>query len=343
MRVLLSARFDNPATWANPYVILLVRSLPSSVVAVPFSWRSALLSRYDVFHIQWPEILVRGNGAVRTLRRLVLFAALMLRLTLCRTPVVRTVHNEQPHEGGRAAERALLRWLDRITRVWIVMNGATRTSPGATTVYVPHGHYRTWYSVPSNAEPSPGVILFFGQIRDYKGVDTLIDVARSLPSRYLVRVLGNPASERSRDDLVARVADSDRVRLDLRFVPDDELVAAICRAQFVVLPYRDLHNSGALLMALSLNRPVIVPATTSTAELADEFGARWVLRYEAPLTAEKLTTLLAAAEADPPGSPLDMSSRDWEPIGARIAEIYLGCVTRRGHGADVLRGGHSAV
>jgi beta-1,4-mannosyltransferase len=67
-----------------------------------------------------------------------------------------------------------------------------------------------------------------------------------------------------------------RVRLTLRHADDDELVEAVGEAQVVVLPYRQMHNSGALLLALSLDRRVLVPSGPVTDELAARVGEHWV-------------------------------------------------------------------
>jgi len=90
--VLQSVPEPKPTT--NPYVVQLIRSLREAGVDVrAFSWRAALTSRYDVFHVHWPEILARGNTPLRTLARQVALLALLIRLRVTRTPIVRTLHN----------------------------------------------------------------------------------------------------------------------------------------------------------------------------------------------------------------------------------------------------------
>ena len=72
---------------------------------LPFSWRTALFGRYDVFHVHWGDtLLAAGSRRTRAGKR-VAMAVLLGRLALTRTPVVRTVHNVTPPEGGRR------RWL----------------------------------------------------------------------------------------------------------------------------------------------------------------------------------------------------------------------------------------
>ena len=79
----------------NPYRVLLENSLRATpgLTVRNFSWRTALTSRYDAFHVHWPEILVNGSNPSKAVVRQLMFAALLLRSRLTRTPLIRTVHN----------------------------------------------------------------------------------------------------------------------------------------------------------------------------------------------------------------------------------------------------------
>ena len=78
-----------PGPRTNPYVSQLHESLRAAGVDVrPFSWRTALLGRYDVVHLHWPEILLGGSDTVRAAARRALTALFVVRLAVCRTPVV---------------------------------------------------------------------------------------------------------------------------------------------------------------------------------------------------------------------------------------------------------------
>ncbi len=62
----------------------------------------------------------------------------------------------------------------------------------------------------------------------------------------------------------------------LGFAPDADLVREISMSEMVVLPYRFMHNSGAVLLALSLDRPVLVPDNEVNRLLEIEVGSDWV-------------------------------------------------------------------
>src|SRR5690606_31079641 len=96
MTVLQSLR--PPTRNDNPYVKQLIRAIEPHAQVEFFSWKQALFGRYDVFHVHWPEFLLREQGRNRLLQY-ALFLAFMLRLTLSAIPVARTLHNLEPHEG----------------------------------------------------------------------------------------------------------------------------------------------------------------------------------------------------------------------------------------------------
>jgi beta-1,4-mannosyltransferase len=55
--------FPVPRPTTNPYLVMLAQSLREQpgVTVLPFSWRTALVGRFDVYHSHWPEILVGGR------------------------------------------------------------------------------------------------------------------------------------------------------------------------------------------------------------------------------------------------------------------------------------------
>ncbi|GAA2986470.1 GDP-mannose--glycolipid 4-beta-D-mannosyltransferase [Microbacterium terrae] len=308
----------------NPYTSLLIRSLPRDRVDIGyFRWRGMLTDRFDVLHVHWPENSLRHPRAVGRALKIVLFSVFLVRLRLRRKAVVRTLHNVQPHDSGTMAERWVLQRLDALTTLWIVLNETTPSPDPLRTVLIPHGHYRGWYATPTT-EPVPGRLLNFGMIKPYKGTERLVAAFRDLNGPAMsLHVVGEP-SDASLAARVASLAASDpRVRLDLRFLDEDELAEEIGRCEAVVLPYRMMHNSGAVLLALSLDRPAIVPSSDATELLVAEFGAEWVVTFSGELDAIALQGAVDRVRAMPraPGGP-DLTRRDWPALGRLLAEAY---------------------
>lgn len=318
VRVLQS--FPDPRPTTNPYIWMLRRALEEhpDVAVHTFSWRRALTGDYDVFHAHWPEILVDGATPAKKVLRQLLFVLFLLRLRLRGTAIVRTLHNLELPSGISRREVALLRWFQRRTTLLIRINtsSARLDRPYETIV---HGHYRDWFADYDRHEQVPGRLAYFGLIRRYKAVDTLISAFRGTGDPQLsLFVGGRPSTPELRAELTALAEPDRRVSTHLEFLTDGELVAAASAAQLVVLPYREMHNSGGVLAALSLDRPVLVPDNEVNAQLAAEVGPGWVHRYPDALDAAALTdALTAVADADL-GRP-DLSARDW----TTAAELHL--------------------
>ena len=323
VRVLES--FRTPRATTNPYLSLLVRSLPGEVIATTFSWRRALAGSYDVLHVHWPEVVVDRRHPARRLAAVALFSLVLLRCRVTGRALVRTAHNVAPHERQGAPTRAVLRLCDRWTTWWIRLNDTTPTPPGEPATTILHGHYRNWFTDVPRADRVPGRVLHFGLVRRYKGVEQLLEAFRRLDAADVsLHVVGRAADAEMAAGVQTAAAVDARVSLQLEHVPDEVLAREVGECELVVLPYRAMHNSGAVLLALSLGRPVLVPSNPVTDALADEVGPDWVLRYDDTLDVDVLDGALRQAKVlsgEPHRQP-DLRARDWEALGRQHAEVF---------------------
>ncbi|GAA1510540.1 beta-1,4-mannosyltransferase [Agromyces terreus] len=322
----------HPPDGTTQFVDQMVEGAPGHVRIEFFSWRTALTGRYDVFHVHWPELLIRRRSAVRRFLLRRALDVLMLRLRVQRIPLVWTAHNVEPHERGEAGERRSLARFTKAVDLVVRLNPTTVPPVGAEraeVITVLHGHYRSSLSAYPAATAQPGRLLYFGIIRPYKGVPHLIDCFAQLADPELtLRIVGKPHAGQGEIIEAATHADP-RVTARLEFVDDDVVVDEVTASELVVLPYREqMHNSGVLLAALSLGRPVLVPASPTNQALADEVGAPWIIQYEGDLDAAKLEAGLAAARRIPAGAEPDLGLRDWEHIGRQLADGYRDAIER---------------
>jgi beta-1,4-mannosyltransferase len=207
-------------------------------------------------------------------------------------------------------------------------------------VTVPHGHYRPWFADRPRSPRTSGCLAFAGLIRPYKNVEGLIAAFRGTSDPGLIlSVAGNPAMPELAAAVRTAAAGDARVSLRLEHLTDADLVEVITNAQLVALPYRDMHNSGAALLALSLDRPVLVPDNAVTADLAAEVGPGWVLRYDGELSAETLVRALEQAEALGSGDRPDLSAREWSrSVEGHLAAYRQAVCLRRGRRRSGSRG-----
>lgn len=336
MRVMQT--FGEPRRTTNPYLVMLRDALVAepSVEHVPFSWREALVGRYDVLHVHWPDALLAGRNRWTRAGKRVALAGLAVRARAGRIAVVRTVHNVTPPRGS-AVDRALDRSLERSTDVRIRLSAQTPEAPGIPSVLIPHGHYRTWFERMPRSDVVPGRLGYVGLIKPYKGVERLVEafaeasaVARTPGEPALtLRIVGAPTDDAIARDLRDAAARHDGLSVTLQYVDDPELVEVVTSSELVVLPYRHLHNSGTALAALSLDRPVLVPDNDVTRALGAEVGREWVHRFEGVLTAAALLEAVHAVHDVPPIGTPDLHARDWDRAGAAHAAAYRLAMDRR--------------
>ncbi|MHC9046427.1 glycosyltransferase family protein [Microbacterium saperdae] len=331
LRVMQS--FGAPRVTTNPYITMLDQALSSSdeVEHLRFSWRGALLGRYDVFHWHWPEVKLHGGSRVSSVGKYALASLLALRHALTRNiAVVRTVHNlDLPDDN--AARLWLLRRIDRQADHRIVLNETTPLPAGTAQSLILHGHYRDWYRPEPDAVAIRGRLGTFGGVRRYKGVSGFVDAyaeAVAIDDGISMVIGGKASSTELADDLRARVADLPGVTLQLEFLSDEELVELVSSSELVVLAYRFMHNSGSVLAALSLDRPVLVPRNDPNEALAREVGPEWVQMYDGELDGPGLLRALQSVREITADRP-DLSRREWADAGAAHAAAYRAALRGR--------------
>ncbi len=324
LRVLESVAAPGPTV---KYVDQVVRYAPDDVAFSFFSWKTALFGRYEVFHVHWPEFLVRDKSPRRDKRKQLLFRLLLMRLTLFRTRVVRTVHNLQPHGGITPVQERLLARLDGITSTWVHLNGCTPSVPGSEVVVIPHGDYQEQLGVLPARDAVPGRFLFIGRIEPYKQVGRLIAAMQEAGrAGESLRIVGSAAAPlRAELETLLNQWPREDVNASARFafVSDEEMVEEITAAECVVLPYSEMHNSGIALVALSLGRPVIVPDGCVNRALAEEVGDAWVLLFDGDFDAATIASARSQLARRSSVAP-DLRGREWQKIAAEYARVFRG-------------------
>lgn len=295
------------------------------------NWRRALFGNFDVVHVHWPEHLVPAGSSLRNRRDRALAAVLIRRVKRNRTPIVRTLHNLTPHRESQSnAGEHLRNVLDELTRAEIhLVPGDPQTTSGAVHL-IPHGSYREPYADVVAAKAVRGQILHFGRLEAYKGVPELLQTMEDSKAGAL-RIVGSPSNIAVADAIKDAARKDPRISYQFGFVADGELAGEINRASLCVFPYRELHSSGAVLVALSLNRPILVPRTPTTEALQAEVGTSWVRIYDR-FDADELDAALEWSHlVQAGGTRPELSDRSWQLVRERHASVTRSLVGTEGH------------
>jgi glycosyltransferase involved in cell wall biosynthesis len=239
-----------------------LRSLTKLAEHVPDMLRYRRVARAaDVVHFQWLDV------------------QWLDRLLLPRRPLVLTAHDllpREPRPGQVSAQRRLYDAVDALVvhseygREQLVQG--LGLDPRKVHV-IHHGAFE--YLTRLGAQPLPDglervtgpVVLFFGLLRPYKGIDVLLEAWRELSAGAELWIVGRPRM----DIAPLRASAPPGVRFISRYVSDAELASFFRRADVVVLPYSRtdrFDQSGVLATALAFAKPTVLSDVGGFGEVA---------------------------------------------------------------------------
>jgi glycosyltransferase involved in cell wall biosynthesis len=250
-----------------------------------------------------------------------------------RRPLVLTAHDilpREPRRGQRAAQRRLY---DRFDAVIVHsehgrsrLTGELGLDPDRVHV-IQHGAFAHLAArEPADGERPPfqtekPVVLCFGLMRPYKGIEVLLEAWRGIADAELW-IAGMP-----RMDIAPLLAAAPPgVRFVPRFIGDEELPAYFRRADLVVLPYREIDQSGVLFTALAFGRPLLLSDVGGFSEMARTGAARTVPPGDAGALHGALVELLgdpsALAQMAEAARAAAAGPFSWEAAGRSTLALY---------------------
>jgi glycosyltransferase involved in cell wall biosynthesis len=241
-------------------------------------------------------------------------------------PRILTMHNVIRREAVD------LRLADRMDAVIVhTRYGAELLGGGERVHVIPHGAFEHLTRQPRE-EPLPAelagverpVVLYFGVVRPYKGVDVLVEAFQQVEDAELW-VVGRPL-EVSVEHL-RRLAPSGRVRFVDRYVSDPELPALFRRADVLVLPHRSVDVSGVLFAGLAFGKAMVLSDVGGFREVVEDHGAGVLVPPEDPdALAAAINRLLAEEGARRQLEQRALSAAQgplsWDRIAERTANLY---------------------
>jgi glycosyltransferase involved in cell wall biosynthesis len=226
---------------------------------------------------------------------------------LPRRPVILTAHDLLPREPRPLQVHAQRRLYESVDAVVVHSEFGRRQLVGELGIaadrvrVIHHGAFDYLAAMPAGSLPvelraptSEPVVMFFGLLRPYKGIEVLLDAWRALGDargRAALWIVGRPRM--AVDQLLTGALPS--VKWVTRFVSDSELVACFRRADVLVLPYLRTDRfdfSGVLATALAFAKPAVISDVGGFGEVADAGAARLVPPGDAAALADALGVLL---------------------------------------------------
>ncbi|SDR81748.1 glycosyltransferase [Agrococcus carbonis] len=341
-----------PAWQDNPYLNLLhlatggagywldrVKTMEDALAAIAEDPADTIL------HMNWTSPICQETpDPLEARERVDAFVGGLERATEAGLRIIWTVHNAMPHDAiHRDLELELHEALARLAHAIHVINPATPevvaehyALPADRIRCIPHSSYQGVYGSPIPRDrararfglaPDELAVLFLGQLRPYKGVLDLLEAASEAQRMRGGRVVLMLAGKVRADEVAALDAAMPldvRVIRSFRFVPDGETAWWFGAADLVALPYRNILNSGSMLLAQTFGAPVLLPDEPHV--VSHHGDETWVRLYDRTRPVEALAEAIAAAPIDDEQAreaAFD-AARAWSPY--RMSRAFLALV-----------------
>ncbi|CAN5854941.1 glycosyltransferase family 4 protein [soil metagenome] len=246
--------------------------------------------------------------------------------------IVCIADNVIPHEkrfGDKAFTKYFIKPVDAfITMSEKVLKDLHRFTASKPAVYVPHPLYDNFGAKIGKAEArqylkinkEEKVILFFGFIRKYKGLDILLDAMKlvlqisTLNPQPKLLIAGEFYEDRKAyDEQIKSLGIQDSLILRTEFIPNSEVKYYLCAADVVVQPYRNATQSGVTPLAYHFEVPMIVTNVGGLPALVPDGKVGLVAEPTAASLAEKLAEYFKKGEAHfLPGLIEEKKKYSWE-------------------------------
>jgi len=272
----------------------------------------------------------------------------LLKLTGVR--LIHTAHNVLPHERRKLDmfwKRIVYRSADAIiVHSEFIKDKLHRTfgTPRDKIFVIPHGNFDSYLrpaesgacdrprSVLGLAEDED-VVLFFGYLREYKGVDLLVDAfdqaAKKNPRLRLV-IAGSPGNGVLAENLrqkIESLPSAGRILMHARFIPSQRVADYFEAADLVALPYRQIDHSGIVHLAYSFGKPILGTRVGDFPETIEDGRSGFLVD---PGDAQTLADAMSRAFAEKESlaamrefiQELNRTTYSWDDIGRRTRELY---------------------
>ena len=199
---------------------------------------------------------------------------------------------------------------------------------------IPHGNYLPFITAAETSPkaPRPFTLLFFGQIKDVKGLDILLRAFKKVTAvkQDVQLIIAGKAYKNDLgvyEDLITELGISSYIKTDFRYIPDDEVSSFFNMADLVILPYREIYQSGVLLLTMSYGKPLLCSDLAAFKEIIvdNENGFTFKSEDDEDMAGKLLSImddpgLLAKVSAN--ASKVIRNDFDWVKIGAKTAGFY---------------------
>lgn len=246
--------------------------------------------------------------------------------------------NVLPHEK-RMGDRALTKYFLNQNHGFIVMSETVKNdlltlNPKADFEFHNHPLYNHFGNIMDKAEAreklgipkEKKVLLFFGFIRSYKGLDILLEAIRKMPEDYYLVIAGETyGSFDEYSEYIKKYKMEDRVSINTRYISDTEVSCFFSAADVCVLPYKSATQSGIIGITYHFELPVIATDVGGLKEMIEPWDTGiMVAKPEPDLLRHAILDYFQAdlSERFKTGIRKYKEAASWDSLGNTIINYY---------------------
>ena len=257
------------------------------------------------------------------------------------TKVLCQIDNVEPHERhltDKPFNRYYLHSVDGFVYMSEQVHGELKAYSDAPALFSPHPLFenfgervaRNEACVRLGLDPTVDYVLFFGLIRDYKGLDLLLDAWAGLRRRGLAagrRLIVAGEFYTPKERYLRQIADNglqDEVILHDRFIPDEQVKYYFSAVDFVVQPYKTATQSGVTQIAYQFCVPMVVTDVGGLSEIVPDGRVGYVCEPTVQGVADAIARMYDGdtIERFRLNCIEERKRFSWEEMCTRIAELY---------------------
>lgn len=213
-----------------------------------------------------------------------------------RIKVLTICDNVIPHER-KPGDIAFTNYFFKVVDFFVLLSEKVKADlvklkPNAKNKVLPHPIYSNFGESVDKKEAKQflglddeKVILFFGFIRDYKGLDILLEAISILKDKIKIKlvVAGEYYSNKEKyERLIDKFGIKDLVNLFTDFIPTSEVKYYFSAADAVILPYKNATQSGIVQIAMNFKKPVVATNVGGLGEVIKDGLTGFVVEKENP-------------------------------------------------------------
>jgi len=300
----------------------------------------------DVIHIHWiSSIISKVTWSSSKLKFLLKCMLLVLDLLYCRVRGVKliwTIHNKFAHENYNKKREIFIRKIFAYCVNKIILHSQEalievsklyNMDLSSKSEIIFHGNFNGCYPEPStdkkqlkelkNIYQNEKVILFFGALKPYKGIEILISTFNELKHKENLTLIiaGNPVSDEYKQLVVELTKGNDKIKTDLRFLSDGELVDYIDIADLVALPFSDTLTSSTVLLAMTQGKALLLPESARVFGCVPEKGVKY---FSSSDNIAEYLQMCSTVELKEMGkrNKIVSDSMNWDVVGELTSNLY---------------------